>query len=220
MEKISKNTSILPHSKEELANALTHGFGLLMSIIGMIILLAEAYTVPDSWLWSSVLVYSLSLTVLYAASTIYHSLRHRKLKRLFNIIDHAAIFLLIAGTYTPFCLVLLRNTWASSLIWIVWGIALSGVVFKIFYTGKFQRASTLIYLALGWLCIIALKPIIATIPHDCLMWIVAGGLSYTGGTIFFHWESLPYNHAIWHLFVLVGSACHFISIFNYILPLQ
>ncbi|RLD41113.1 MAG: hemolysin D, partial [Bacteroidetes bacterium] len=135
-----------------------------------------------------------------------------------NIFDHAAIFLLIAGTYTPFALVTLHGPWGWTIFGIVWGLAVVGIILKLFYTGRYNLLSTIIYIVMGWIIVIAIKPLVEALPFDGLMWLLAGGLSYSIGAIFFLWDKMPYNHAIFHVFVVAGSACHFVAVFWYVLP--
>ena len=155
---------------------------------------------------------------MYLASTLYHSFQHPKVKGVFKILDHAAIYLLIAGTYTPILLVSLRDAWGWSLFGVMWGLAVAGIVFKFFFIGRFEKLSLVIYLLMGWMGVIAAGQIIDALPFGGLLWLLAGGISYTTGVIFYRWEKLKYSHAIWHLFVLGGSICHFFAIFLYVLP--
>ncbi len=204
--------------REELANRLTHGFGALLSVAGLVLLVFFSHRFGDNWHVVSTAIFGATLVLLYTSSTLYHSFRDEALKRLLRKFDHAAIFLLIAGTYTPFVLVTLRGPWGWSLFGVVWGLALIGVVLKFWFAGRFRVVSTLIYLGMGWLVMVALKPLLAALPSDGLRLLVAGGLCYTGGSVFYLWKRLPYQHAIWHLFVLGGSACHWAAVFFYVVP--
>ena len=203
---------------EEVINSVTHGIGLVLSLAGLVVLVVLASLKGDGLRVACSSVFGLSLTLLYAASTLYHSLRSPRAKHIFKIIDHAAIYVLIAGTYTPFTLISLRGFWGWTLFALVWGLAVFGVFFKIFHVDKFQFVSTLIYLAMGWMCLVAIKPILSMLPSGGLMWLFAGGMFYTVGVVFFAWKRIPYNHAIWHLFVMAGSLCHYFAVLFYVLP--
>ena len=200
---------------EELANTITHGIGVLLSVAALALLVTFA---GDAWGLTSGAIYGATLIIAYAASTVYHSLRSERAKRICRKFDHAGIFLLIAGTYTPFLLVTLRGPWGWSLFGVVWGLCLAGMILKFFLAGRYKVISTLIYIFTGWLVVIAFKPLLAALPAGGIWLLVAGGLCYTGGTAFYLWKSLKYHHAIWHLFVLAGSICHFFSVLNYVLP--
>lgn len=209
-----------PSKAEELANSITHGIGVLLSIAALTLLVVFASLKGDAWRIVSFSIYGACLVLLYTASTLYHAFQAEKVKHYFKIMDHASIYLLIAGTYTPFTLVLLRGGWGWSLFGIIWGLTLFGIVFKMFFINKFNMLSTIIYLLMGWLIIIAFKPAVDNIPLGGLYWLLAGGISYSAGVIFFVWHKLPYHHAIWHLFVLGGSICHFFAMLFYVLPLN
>lgn len=204
--------------REELANVLTHGIGIALSIAGLALMVTFAGLNGDAWHIVSVSVFGASLILLYTASTLYHSFTNPATKRLLRKFDHAGIFLLIAGTYTPFLLVSLRGPWGWSLFGVVWGLGLAGVALKFWFAGRFRIVSTLIYIAMGWLVLIALKPIMAALAPAGFWLLVAGGFTYTAGTIFYLWKRLPYHHAVWHLFVLGGSICHFAAVFGYVVP--
>lgn len=206
------------HPTEELANRLTHGIGAVLSLAGLVLMVVYSALYGDVWIVTSTAVYGTTLVLLYASSTLYHSVESPNWRTLCQKLDHAAIYLLIAGTYTPFVLGPLRGAWGWSLFGVVWGIALTGVILKFFFAGKFNVLSTLAYLAMGWLMVIAIKPLIAVLPVGALWLLVAGGLCYTLGTIFYLWEKLPYNHAVWHVWVMGGSVCHWIAVFGYIVP--
>ena len=196
--------------KEETINALTHGLGAGLGASGLAVLVVMAALHGDAWHIVSCSIYGATLVLLFTSSTLYHSFCDERVKHAFRIVDHASIYLLIAGTYTPFLLVNLRGGWGWSLFGVVWGLALAGIVFQIFFVDRFRLAQTLIYLAMGWLVVIAVKPLLANVPRPGLLWLLAGGLSYTVGAIFYLWKKLPYHHAVWHLFVL-GEACAIIS---------
>lgn len=205
-------------SIEELANTLTHGFGLVLSIAGFIVLVALASIKGDFWHILSSIVYGLSLITLYAASTFYHSATAPELKRKLQILDHCCIYLLIAGSYTPFTLVVLRGAFGHSLFIFAWAFAFAGIAMKIFFFKRFPIASVISYLLMGWLGIVAIQPLLAALGLAPVMLVVAGGLAYSIGVIFFAWERLPHNHAIWHLFVLAGSICHYLAVAIYVVP--
>ncbi len=204
--------------REELAHALTHGLGVILGIIGLVILLVQASSHGDAWHVTSSAIYGASLIILYLASTVYHAAPIGKLKVLLQKFDHAGIFLLIAGTYTPFTLVSLRGGWGWSIFGVVWGLALIGFYHELFARRQFRNLSLGLYLIMGWMIMIAIKPMIASVPPGGLWLLLAGGLSYTFGVAFYLWKSLRFHHAIWHLFVLGGSICHFLAIMLYVIP--
>jgi len=204
--------------REELANRLTHGLGAALSVAGLVLLVVYSSLHGTAWHVVSTAIFGTTLVLLYSSSTLYHSFRSERLKVLLQKFDHAAIFLLIAGTYTPFLLVTLHGPWGWSLFGVIWGLAVVGVVLKFWHAGRFNVVSTLIYIGMGWLVMIAIKPLMAALPAGGLKLLVAGGLCYTGGAAFYLWRRLPYNHAIWHLFVLGGSACHWAAVFVYVVP--
>jgi hemolysin III len=201
----------------ERANALTHGAGVLASLAGGAVLIVFASLYGDVWKIVSSAVFVATLVLLYSASTLYHAAGQPRLKERLKIFDHSAIYLLIAGTYTPFTLVALRGGWGWSLFGVVWGLAVAGVVFKLFFTGRFPRLSTGIYIAMGWMIVVAVVPMLDRLSGATLAWLVAGGLTYTAGTVFYH-NRRPYAHAVWHLFVLGGSICHFAAVMTQVLP--
>lgn len=203
---------------EELANSITHGFGLVLSIVGWLVLMGLAYLFGDGWHLLSCGIYGGTLVFLYGTSTCYHSARQPRAKRMLRILDHVAIFLLIAGTYTPFTMVFLRDGLGWILLSLVWGIAVVGLLFKIFSQRRFHWSTTGLYLLMGWLSVLFIKPVLAAVPLGALLWLAAGGLAYTIGVVFYGWHSLPYSHAIWHVFVLVGSATHYIAVLLYVVP--
>jgi hemolysin III len=203
---------------EELANALTHGLGIVLSLGGLVALVTLTCLRGDAWSITATAVFGTTLVLLYTASTLYHSFRDERTKRLLRKFDHAAIFLLIAGTYTPFLLVNLRGPWGWSLFGVIWGLAVAGVAVKFWFTGRFRLLSTLLYLGMGWLVVIALRPMLQAVTPAGLWLLLAGGLAYTVGTVFYSWKRLPYHHAIWHLFVLGGSACHYFAVYQAVVP--
>ncbi len=205
-----------PTRAEEWANSITHGIGAVLSVIGLPVLIVIAVARGGISLIAGCSIFGGSLVIMYAASTLYHSFRKPRLKHILRIIDHSAIYLLIAGTYTPFVLLYFEGGWVWTLLCLEWGIALVGIVFKLFFTGRFSAVSTSVYVAMGWLVVVGLSPLLAAAPLGCVLWIVAGGLLYTGGVVFYVWRRLPFNHAIWHLFVLGGSVCHYLALALYL----
>lgn len=197
---------------EEVINAVTHGMGVVASIVGGAVVITLAAGLGDAWLLLGMIVYSASLVVLYAASTLYHAIPHRSAKARLRVFDHCAIYLLIAGTYTPFMLGALRGAWGWTLLGFVWSLALGGIVYKLFLLGRYPRLSTAMYLAMGWLAIVALPAMLRSLSLTVMLWLLAGGLAYTAGTLFYHSRRIPYAHAIWHGFVLAGSGCHFVAV--------
>ena len=203
---------------EEFANSVTHGVGLGLSLAGLVVLIILTALRGTAWHVVSCTIYGSTLVILYAASTLYHSIQSPRAKRVLRIIDHGAIYLLIAGTYTPFTLVNLRGGLGWTLFGVVWGLAALGIVFKVFHVDRFPIASTLVYLSMGWLVVIAWKPMITLIPVGGIALIAAGGAAYTLGVFFFAANKIPYNHAIWHVFVLAGSIFHYVAVLLYVLP--
>ncbi len=201
---------------DEWANSLTHGIGLMLSIVGFILLVSAPIRESDHWRLINLGVYGASLILLYAASTFYHAVKQPKWKKILRTIDHCAIYLLIAGSYTPFTMLLLEGFWGIALFCTVWSLACLGIIFKIFFKHRFMILSTSIYLLMGWLVLIATEPLIASFHLSGLCWLVAGGLCYTLGVIFFALDRRRYYHAIWHVFVLSGSICHFFAVFFYL----
>ncbi len=198
---------------EEIAHGISHGIGAALSIVGLVVLIVCAVSTGDAWHIVSFSIFGGALIVLYVASTLYHSLPMPHVKLALKRFDHSAIFLLIAGTYTPFMLVTLRGVWGWSLFGVVWGLAVLGVLIKVFCPiSKFETASVVLYVVMGWLCVIAAKQLFTNLSHTSLMFLVLGGVCYTVGVVFYVWEKLPYNHAVWHLFVLGGSIFHYFSV--------
>ncbi|EFO81784.1 putative membrane protein [Oscillochloris trichoides DG-6] len=197
---------------EELANTLTHGAGAVASLAAGSVLTGLAMLSGDVWRIIGAAVFSLTLVLLYTASTLYHSATQDHIKKRMKIFDHCAIYLLIAGTYTPFTLVSLHGAWGWSLFGVIWSLAIAGVVFKLIFTNRFKLISTLFYIGMGWLVVVAIVPMTQTLPASTLAWLVAGGLAYTAGTLFYHNQRIPFSHAIWHLFVIAGSVCHFVAV--------
>lgn len=201
---------------EEVAGAITHGVGLVLSIVGLVVMIN--ISAGDPWRFAGGVVFGSTLVLLYLSSTLYHSFSGPQTKSVLQIIDHSAIYLLIAGTYTPISLVTLHGTWGWSLLGVVWAMAIGGVVIKsVMRKNREHWISTALYLLMGWLVVVALGPLIRAMPTGGLVLLVAGGLCYTGGVAFFAWQKLKYNHAIWHLFVLAGSICHALAVILYVL---
>jgi hemolysin III len=208
-----------PYSlREELAHSLTHGLGILLSIAGLIALVAVARRTCDVRHVVACSVYGVTLVLLYLTSTLYHTASTPRAKSTFRMLDHSAIYLLIAGTYTPFTLISLRGPWGWTLFGLVWGLALLGITLKVAAMGRFRWLSIALYLGMGWLVVIALDPLRLAVPADGVVLLTLGGLAYTFGVVFYVWRRLPYHHAVWHLFVLAGSVFHFFAIFLYVLP--
>lgn len=201
---------------EEKLNAWTHGFGAVLGLVALILLILKTDG-AQSWHLFSVIIYGLSIIILFSASTLYHSIEDEKQKHYFRIVDHVSIYLLIAGTYTPILLILLTDSLGWSLFWTVWGIALFGVILKLFFTGRFEIFSTLLYLVMGWLIVFDFTNASTALGSQGILWLFAGGLFYTVGIIFYAIQKIPYNHVIWHLFVLAGAISHFFMIYWYAL---
>lgn len=202
--------------KEEFWNVLTHGFGLALSLAALSLLVVFSSINDTAWHIVGNSIYGASLVILYLASTIYHAARRPRIKVKLNVFDHAAIYVLIAGTYTPYMLVTLRGPWGWSIFGVIWGLAIAGVIMKLFYTGRYDKLSTLTYVLMGWLVIVGIYPLVMNLATWGLIWLVVGGLFYTVGAVFYLWHKLPFNHAIFHVFVLLGSISHFISVFWYV----
>lgn len=202
---------------EERVNVISHGFGFVLGALALVFMLIK--TVEQGVLWEIVgaLVFGVSLMVLYAASTLYHSSENDKRRSKLKVFDHAAIYVLIAGTYTPYTLVTLHGTIGWILFATSWGIALIGIVLKLFFTGRFNIVSTVMYVAMGWIIVFAYKPLVCSLSISGINWLFAGGIAYTVGAILYSIKKIPMNHAIFHVFVLLGSICHFISIYLFVM---
>jgi hemolysin III len=204
---------------EEIAHAVTHGVGLALSVAGLVALVAAATVRGDASHVVGCGVFGGTLVLLYAASTLYHGLPGRRAKQLFQRLDHSAIYLLIAGTYTPFTLVTLRGAWGWTLLALVWGLAALGILIEVIEPlRRMRRYSIALYLAMGWLAVIAFEPLAASLGSEGLLLLAAGGIAYTAGLVFYAWRAIPYNHALWHVFVLAGSAVHFSCVLGYVIP--
>ena len=217
LNSMEKNGSLYD-SKEETLNVITHGIGFLLSIVALVILIVYAAKYGTARHITSFAIFGGSLIVLYAASTLYHYAKNPELRLKLNILDHSAIYVLIAGTYTPFTLVTLNGSIGWVIFGISWGLALAGIILKLFFTGKYDLISTIMYVFMGWVIVFAIKPLIHHLPLEGLLWLFAGGISYTIGAILYSINKIKFNHAIFHMLVLIGSFCHFVSVFVYVLP--
>ena len=206
-------SKVNPYSRgEEIAHSIIHGLGALLGVVGMTVLLVLAMLFGTRAHFISYLIYGVSLVFLYAASTLYHALPFAKAKNIFKILDHVGIYLLIAGTYTPFLVLNLRGSWGLGMLITIWSLALVGSVFKLFFTGRFTLISTLMYVAMGWVVVIAYKPMTEALSTETINWILLGGLFYTGGTLVYLMKQVPYHHAVWHGLVLFGSIAHYVAV--------
>jgi len=210
---------IVPIHFEERTNSISHGIGIVLSIIGLIVMLPIASLHGDAWRIISTSIYCGSLVLLYSISTLYHSVKSPKINNILKILDHSSIYLLIAGSYTPFVLVNFRGAWGWSMFGVVWGIAFFGIIFKVFINNHIEWVSTLLYVIMGWLIVITQAPIAEVLDWYGFIWLLVGGLFYTGGVAFFTYDRIPYFHTIWHVFVILGSLCHYYAIMMYVLPI-
>ena len=210
----------LPYStrREEYANIATHGVGVVLSLIALCMMVVYAAREHDAKLIAAVSIFGGSLLLLYLMSTLYHLFENPSVKHVFRILDHSSIYLLIAGSYTPFTLVYFEDGLSKAILILTWSLAVCGIVFKVFFVKRFNLISTGIYVGMGWLVIFAIKPLVEAAPTGAIVWLTTGGLLYTLGVIFYLWQRLPYNHAIWHLFVMGGSFSHFCAVYWYVLP--
>ncbi|WP_068546010.1 PAQR family membrane homeostasis protein TrhA [Thalassotalea crassostreae] len=208
--KISQGYSVA----EEVVNSVTHGIGALLSVVALTLMVVVA---NDAFEMTSAIIYGTSMIALFLASTLYHSFTHAPLKKVFKLLDHCAIYLLIAGTYTPFMLISIKGAWGYSILSVVWTMAIVGIYFKLFHTNKFKKVSLITYLAMGWLIVIAAPQMIANVSTGGLILLASGGAAYTLGAVFYAIKKIPFNHAIWHVFVLAGSICHFLAIYLYVI---
>lgn len=217
---MNSRTSVLPRYSfyEELANSITHGIGILFSIAGLGVLTAFASVFGSVWHIVSCSIYGGTMILLYTASTLYHSIPGEKAKAVFRTLDHSSIFILIAGTYTPLTLVSLRGPWGWSLFGTIWGLAVAGILLEIFLPKRLRSIIVGLYVAMGWTIIIAVEPMLSIVAPGGLWLLLIGGLCYTLGVPFYIWKSMPFNHAIWHLFVLAGSVFQFFSILLFVIP--
>jgi hemolysin III len=201
---------------EEIFHGITHGIGAVLAVAGFVVLVVLAAQWGDAWRIVSFSIYGVSLTLLYLASTLYHSFQDERLKRFFRRFDHLSIFLLIAGTYTPVTLISLRGSWGWTLFGLIWGFAVGGIIYELLFLGRYKWITLTIYLGMGWLAVVAIKPMLTMVPRGLFWWLLAGGLCYTGGVLFYVLKKMRYHHVLWHLFVLFGSACHFLGFFFYL----
>ncbi len=204
--------------REEVANAITHGIGAVLSMAALVILIVFASLKGTPWHIVSFTIFGSTMLILYSCSTLVHSFRDGKVKDLFEIFDHSAIYLFIAGTYTPFMLLAVKGVLGWSIFFTVWAMAILGCAFKAFFTKRFLFMSTIFYVLMGWLIVIAWGPLTASIATGGIVLLAAGGILYTLGTVFYVWRGFPFHHAVWHLFVLAGSVLHFFAVLFYLLP--
>jgi len=202
--------------REERLNIISHGLGFLLSLLALYLLIDRALEFKSSAYLVSFTVFGFSMLLLYAASTLYHNAINAHIRARFKILDHAAIYVLIAGTYTPYAMISLPDPVGSIILWTVWIIALAGVILKLFFTGKYQLLSTIMYVAMGWIIIFAGNSLMESLSIEGLWWLGAGGVAYTLGAVLFMVKRIPYNHAIFHIFVLLGTFSHFVSIYRYV----
>ena len=205
-------------NSEEIVSSITHGIGVGLGAAGLIVLVTLAGLAGDGWRVVSFSIYGATLVLLYLSSLLYHSVRTPRAKRFFRYFDHASIFLLIAGTYTPFTLISLRGWWGWALFALIWIMAITGIVLTFVLMDRSRLLAGILYITMGWLVIIAVKPLLNAVPRAGVLWLLAGGLAYTFGVVFYLWKRLPFNHAIWHLFVMGGSLCHFFAVYYGVLP--
>jgi len=210
---MSENLNHLYSKLEEKLNVISHGFGLVLGIIVFPFLVIKSLSFDGFWKPISFIIYGLSLIILYAASTFYHAAKKPKRRRQLNIFDHAAIYVLIAGSYSPFCLVALNSSLGWYMFIFVWIFALTGIILKLFFTGRFDKLSTAMYLLMGWQVLFFIKPLMKNLTEEGLQFLIAGGIFYSVGAVLYSIKRMPYNHAIFHVFVLLGSLSHFIAIY-------
>lgn len=212
------NKSMAKHysPNEEIANIITHAIGAVLAVTALVVLVVVASLYGDVWKITSASIYGASMIMLYTASTLYHLFKEPKIKKILNTVDHISIYYLIAGSYTPFVLVNLRGAWGWVIFSIIWALAITGTILKLIYGDKLRKISNILYLAMGWVIIIAIKPLINSVDLGGLILLATGGFLYTFGVIFYKWKSLPFNHAIWHLFVLGGTITQFFAILFYV----
>ncbi|MFH1845263.1 MAG: hemolysin III family protein [bacterium] len=203
---------------EEIAHAITHGLGSLCSVAGLVVLIWRASSGGDARLVVGVTVFGTAMLVLYTASTLYHALTAARAKFVFKLLDHGAIYLLIAGSYTPFALIVLGGGWGWTLFGLSWGLATLGILYEVVWRRPWKWLSLVFYLALGWLAVIAVKPLMAVLPTQALLLMGCGGVAYSGGAVFYAWRGFPYHHAVWHLFVLAGTALHYFCVLRFVIP--
>lgn len=205
---------------EEIANAITHGIGAILSVAALVVLIVYSSLHGTAWHIVSFTIFGVTMMMLYFSSTMVHALKPGRAKNVFEILDHSAIYFFIAGTYTPITFLIVKGTLGWTMFGIVWGLAIGGTIFKVFFVKKFLFMSTILYVLMGWLVVIGWKPIMTTLSTPGIVWLVVGGLFYTIGAVFYVWRGFKYHHMVWHLFVLAGSAAHFFCILFYVLPLE
>lgn len=216
---MTENHRLVTYSEsEELVNRLTHGLAALLSMFGLVVMIIVSSRTGDPYRIVSGTIFCGALSLFYTISTLYHSFRRPKIRYVFRVLDHAGIFLVIAGSYTPFTLVSLRQGHGWLLFWIVWGLAVSGAIFKSFMTHRLAFLAPVFYIGLGWLIVVDLDGLLTMVPVKGVLWLLAGGLFYTIGIIFYAIDRIPYNHAIWHVFVIAGSICHYLAVLWYVMP--
>lgn len=215
---VQDQTDTADFHTEELINSITHGIGVIASIVGLVFLLRPFGDTLSALELGSYITYGSSMIILFLASCVYHGVRNKKLKEIFKLVDHCAIYLLIAGSYTPILLITIQGTLANVFMWIIWSIVVVGIVFKLSCGHKFQKLSLLSYLAMGWCALFLIYELWLKLPAGGFALLVAGGIVYSLGTIFYANHKIPYNHAIWHLFVLGGASCHYFMVFYYVTP--
>ena len=203
---------------EEKTNIISHAIGLVLSVVALVLMVVRASLYGNGWHIVSVSIFGASLIALYAASTFYHSAKNPDLRSRLRILDHATIYVLIAGTYTPLALITLNSTTGWVIFGVSWGMALSGIILKLFFTGKYNLLSTFMYIFMGWIIVFAIKPLVNNLSAEGLFWLFADGVAYTVGAILYSIKKIKFNHAIFHMFVLLGSFCHFVSVYFYVLP--
>lgn len=218
-----KMQTLLKHTQEqtqleEVINAISHGVGLILAIAGLVLMIVVSSIYDGVLQIVTCTIYGSSLVIMFVSSVLYHSTRNLRRKRILQIVDHSSVYILIAGTYTPFMLVVLGGTWGWALLSVVWVLAFVGVIFKIFFTGKYEWFALSLYVGMGWIVLLVIKPIAHLLPHAALIWLFAGGISYTTGIIFYIYDTkYHFSHFIWHLFVLMGTICHFIAVLFYVI---
>jgi hemolysin III len=203
---------------EQFANAATHGIGIVLAIVGLVVMMIHANARGDAWHVIGCAIFGATMIACFTTSTLYHSISAEHLRGFLRALDHSAIFLLIAGTYTPFMLVNLRGPWGWSLLTVIWTAALVGIVLRLFWRGRFHGVVVGLYLAMGWAVVFAIKPMLDKVAAGGMWLLLAGGLAYTGGVVFYKWKSLPHHHAIWHLFVLLGCGLHYFAVLFHVIP--
>ena len=201
---------------EEIGNSVTHGLGALLGIAGLVVLIVKALPYHDSARLFAVIVFGISIILLYTFSALYHALTNIRAKYFFKIMDHASIYLLIAGSYTPFLVIAVRGSLGNGLLIFVLILALSGILFKVFFTGRFKLVSVLLYIVMGWMSVLFMGKLVEVLPGAGIAWLVAGGMFYTLGTIFYYWDRVRSFHFVWHLFVLGGTVCHYFCVLWYV----